>query len=145
MAALASESLDAPGYHVPFSYKPILADLEGGRYVGPILPASLAELLHKTGGRGGGSGGGATAKKGKPLPRGGRKGTGALRSAPARPVPSVWVELAFHSDGDVPPGPTYCSSVQEMALVWGVLVGMRAETLARPYSPKFRDKRCWYS
>ena len=57
VAALASESLDAPGCHVSFSLEPILSDLEGVRYVGLILPASLADLLHKTGSRGGDGGG----------------------------------------------------------------------------------------
>ena len=41
VAALASESLDAPGYQVPFSLEPILAELEGDRYVGPILLPAL--------------------------------------------------------------------------------------------------------
>ena len=73
VAALESESLDALGCHVPFSLDPILADLEGERYVVPILPASLADLLHKTGGRGGGdgSGGGATFKEWKASTTGG--------------------------------------------------------------------------
>ena len=66
VAASASESLYAPGFHVPFSHEPNLAYLEGGRYVGPILTASLADLVHKTGGRGGcgggGGGSGATTK-----------------------------------------------------------------------------------
>ena len=55
--ALSSESLDAPGPNVPFSIETIMVELEGGRYVGPILTASLADLVSKTGGRGGGCGG----------------------------------------------------------------------------------------
>ena len=53
----ASDSLDTPGCHIPFSLELILADLEGESSVGPILPSSLADLLHKTGGRGSGGGG----------------------------------------------------------------------------------------
>ena len=64
VTALASESLDAPGCHITFSIKPILVDMEGGRYVGPILPAALADVLHETDGRGGGSSG-TTANKRK--------------------------------------------------------------------------------
>ena len=68
MAASESDSLDAPGCSAPFSLEPILADLKGGRYIGPILPASLRDLVSKTGGRcggNGGGGGGATADKQK--------------------------------------------------------------------------------
>ena len=35
---------DAPGASVPFSLKPILVELERGSYIGPILPAALADL-----------------------------------------------------------------------------------------------------
>ena len=57
VATSALESLDTPGCHVPFSFEPILAELEGGRYMVPTIPASLANLIHKTGGRGSGGGG----------------------------------------------------------------------------------------
>ena len=63
MATLASESLNSPGCHVPFLLDTILADLEGGRYVGPILPVSLLELINKTSGRGSGGGSGTTVNK----------------------------------------------------------------------------------
>ena len=88
--ALALKSLDAPGCHVPFLLEPILEDLEGGKYVIPILPISLAEILQKTGGRGssgGCSGGGTTAKKRNASTTGGHEGVGALLIAPAQPVP----------------------------------------------------------
>ena len=58
VAASASESLDAPGCQVPFSLEPILAELEGGRYVGTILPPALVDLVSRANGRGGGGGGG---------------------------------------------------------------------------------------
>ena len=48
--------------------EPILANLEGGRYVRPILTTALGELVYKAGGGGdgdGGGGGGATAAKRK--------------------------------------------------------------------------------
>ena len=45
MAASASEVEEAPRASVPFSLEPILVYLEGGRYIGPILPASLADLI----------------------------------------------------------------------------------------------------
>ena len=38
MAMSESESLNALGCQVPFLLKPILYELEGGRYVGPIPP-----------------------------------------------------------------------------------------------------------
>ena len=36
---------EAPGARVPFSLEPILVKLEGGRYIGPILPAALVDLV----------------------------------------------------------------------------------------------------
>ena len=58
-------SLDNLGYPmlmVPFSLEPILLGLEGGKYMGPILPEAFAELIseERTTQRlpGGGSGGG---------------------------------------------------------------------------------------
>ena len=76
VAASVSESMDAPGCHASFLLEPILAKLEGWWYVGPILPALLADLFHKTGVRGGGGGGGggdgsATAHKWKASTTGG--------------------------------------------------------------------------
>ena len=84
VAALALESLDTLGCHVLLFLDPILAELEGGRYVVPILPASLADMLQKTGGKGsngyvisigsGGGGDGATTRKIKSSPTGGARG-----------------------------------------------------------------------
>ena len=51
----ASEALEAPGGNIPFSLEPVMVDLEGGAYVGSILPIQLADLV-SGGGRGGGSG-----------------------------------------------------------------------------------------
>ena len=45
VVASASEVVEAPGTSVLFSLKQILVELEGGRYIGPILPASLAEIV----------------------------------------------------------------------------------------------------
>ena len=45
VAASASEVAEALGASVPFSLEPILVELEGGRYIGPILPAALADLV----------------------------------------------------------------------------------------------------
>ena len=45
VAALASEVVKEPGASVPFYLEPILVELEGGRYIGPTLPASLADLV----------------------------------------------------------------------------------------------------
>ena len=37
--------VEVPGASVPFSFKPILVKLEGGGYIGPILPDSLTDLV----------------------------------------------------------------------------------------------------
>ena len=67
VAASASKEVEAPGASVPLSLKSILFKLEGGCYIGPILPVSLADLVsgrqsagrdaHKIGSVGGGGGG----------------------------------------------------------------------------------------
>ena len=56
-----------PRETVPFLVEPILIDMEGGRYMGPLLTATLAEIIStrrdggggsgRRNGRGGGSGG----------------------------------------------------------------------------------------
>ena len=45
MVALASKVMEELGGCVPFYLKPNLIDLEGGRYIGLILPISLANLF----------------------------------------------------------------------------------------------------
>ena len=65
--------VEAPGDSVPFSLEPILVEMEGGRYMSPILPASLSNLITgrrpagggtpksgDSGGGGGGDGGGSS-------------------------------------------------------------------------------------
>ena len=65
---------EAPGGSVPFSLKPIMFELEGGRYISPILPASLDDLLvgrRPAGGsasKGGSGGDGSSGVSKKPLP-----------------------------------------------------------------------------
>ena len=81
VAASASEVVEALGASVPFSLKPILVDLEGGHYIGPILPASLDDVVTgrrptggsapKSGGGGGGSGSGKKYPRPMWRPRGG--------------------------------------------------------------------------
>ena len=39
------EDLGDPGATVPFLLNTIFLELEGGRYVGPLFPAALAELV----------------------------------------------------------------------------------------------------
>ena len=45
---LSSEDVGAPGAMVPLSLDPILLGLEGGQYVGPLLPVPLAEMVSGT-------------------------------------------------------------------------------------------------
>ena len=83
VAASATEALEAPGVNTPFFLESILVDLEGGRYVGPILPIQLTDLV-SGGGRGGGGakgnggkgggGGGSPAKNRKTRLLGGKRG-----------------------------------------------------------------------
>ena len=60
MTALSSEDVGAPRATVPFLVEPILLDLEGGRYVGLLIPANLVDLvsMRRVDGRNGGSGNG---------------------------------------------------------------------------------------
>ena len=57
---LSSEKVGATGATVPFSLKPILLELESGRYVGPLLPLPLTELVSGRHGDGGGNDGGGS-------------------------------------------------------------------------------------
>ena len=68
------EVVKTPGSNVPFSIKPIMFELEGRWYVGPILLVTLADLLAVRqaadgnvirGGRGGGGSSGGDSKNSK--------------------------------------------------------------------------------
>ena len=56
MAASASDVVEAPGASVPFSLEPIMVDMEGGRYFGPILPTSMVNIVAGRRSAGGGDG-----------------------------------------------------------------------------------------
>ena len=45
VTASSSNVVETPGGSVPLSLGPILIELEGGRYIGLILPISLADLV----------------------------------------------------------------------------------------------------
>ena len=63
MNASTSDVVKSTGAKSPFSLEPIMVDMEGVCYMGPILPGPLAELLaviwaaDGNGSRGGGGGG----------------------------------------------------------------------------------------
>ena len=61
VAASETKALKYPGSNVPFLLEPILAELEGRRYIGPILSMHLAESVSGRI-RGGGSGSGNRSK-----------------------------------------------------------------------------------
>ena len=50
VVASSLEDVEAPSETVPFSLEPILLEMESGRYVVPLLPATLVEMV--SGGRG---------------------------------------------------------------------------------------------
>ena len=65
-----SEVAEATGDTVPFYPEPILVNLEGGRYIGPIFPASLAKLVAGRRLEGGGAPKrGGSGRNKKPLPK----------------------------------------------------------------------------
>ena len=45
VVVFVSKKMEAPGSNISFLLDPILVELEGGRYVVPILPGPLAELF----------------------------------------------------------------------------------------------------
>ena len=73
----ASEVVEAPRGSVPFSLESIIVELEGGRYISPIIPASMADLVSgrrpagrgAPKGRGGGGGSGGGSRKKEPSPK----------------------------------------------------------------------------
>ena len=74
----SSEDVGAAGATAPFLLEPTLLKLEGGRYVGRLLPLPLADLVSgRRGGRGGnGNGGGIGGINGSDGNRKGRNGEG---------------------------------------------------------------------
>ena len=88
----ASQVVEAPGGSAPFFLEPILVDLEGVRYINPILPVSLANLVAVTQSAGGvppqSCGGGSNSngcggdRNKTPFPKGGYHG-GTCMSAGA--------------------------------------------------------------
>ena len=54
--ASSSEDVEAPRSTVPLLVEPILLEVEGGRYVGQLLPDTVAELVIGRHGGGGVSG-----------------------------------------------------------------------------------------
>ena len=81
VTALSSEDVGATGETIPFSLEPILLKLEGGHYVGPLLPLPLADLVSGrrggSGGTGGGNGSGGNRKGEKEEGCGGGIGGGS--------------------------------------------------------------------
>ena len=77
--ALSSEDVGAAGSTATFSLEPIFLELEGGCYVGPLLPLNLAELV--SGKRGGGNSSGDSGGNGK-----GGKGCGGSGRGSGRDV-----------------------------------------------------------
>ena len=45
VSALASDVVEALGARISFSLELIMVNLEGGRYIGPILPVSLTDFV----------------------------------------------------------------------------------------------------
>ena len=72
----ALESFDALGCQAPFSMDPTMADMEGGRYAGLILPMALRDLVSRASGRGGRGDVDGTSEKQKYSTTGGARGCG---------------------------------------------------------------------
>ena len=80
--ASSSEDVGAAGEKLPFLLEPILLELEGRRYIGPLLTLTLAELVNgrrgvgngSVGGTGGNGGSGGNGKCGTGEGRGGSGG-----------------------------------------------------------------------
>ena len=106
VAALESESLEAPGSNTPLSIYPILLELEGGCYVGPIFPGPFADLLvilspdedgsNVGGGSGSGSGGGNGGGRGSGSGGGGGGGVKIEKGWRPWGGREVWVRYNAH-------------------------------------------------
>ena len=85
--------VEAPGASVPFYIKPIVVDLEGVHYVGPILLGTMVGLLsgrratYGNGGGGGGGGGGGDPKIPRWDPLGWERGYGRIMMCTCLPYP----------------------------------------------------------
>ena len=141
VAALSSEVEEAPGGSDPFSLEPILVDLKGVHYIGPILPAALADLVAgrrpaggsapKGVGSGGGGGGGSVSKNKNLQPMvTALGGSTRVRVRYDAHLPSLFLwdgeQTRTILTGDGPPHPAWPYSLQELAHMRGVLGGLRA-------------------
>ena len=108
VAVLVLEAQEALGANTPFSLEPILVDLEGGALHGPDASGDLdmsswgkEDVRQRRKRR---QQWRQKLQRSAPL-GGGRKGEGAVRHTPARPVPSGRGELVDTTGGDSPPHP----------------------------------------
>ena len=94
----SSEDVGGSGATVPFLVEPILLDLEGGRYLGPLLPGILAELVsgRRIGSGGGGSGGDSGGGINGGRDGGVGQGSGGVGSGGARGAKTVRVRYEAH-------------------------------------------------
>ena len=88
----------------------------------------------------GGGGGGVTATKIKSSTTGGAR----VQVHYNTHLPALSLQdgekLHFHPGGDGPPDPSWCSYLQELALIHVLLGALQLETLASPYPPQ-RQRR----
>ena len=80
MDASALKSIYALGCLVSFSLEPILDDMEGGQYVGPILLTALGDLVSRAIGRGGGGTGSGSGGGDRGADIGEDRGGGATKT-----------------------------------------------------------------
>ena len=100
VATSSLEDVGVPRATVPFSLEPILLDMKGERYVGPLLPATLAELVSgRCGGGningGGGSGSGGSGRSGGNIRGAGWRGSGE-GTGEAGGYIRVWMRCEAH-------------------------------------------------
>ena len=133
-AAPASKVMKAPGASVSFSLKPILVELEEGRYIGPILPVSLANIVAgrrsafggdpKSGGGSSNGGGGGINKK--PLPKvDATRGPARVWARYDAQLPSLYLQDEDNSrsilEGDILPtlhGNILCKNCHLFGVCW---------------------------
>ena len=153
MTASSSEDVGAPGSMVPFPAEPILFELEGGRYVGPLLTSTMANMVSGRrsvggSGSGGGNGGGNAVGNGGAGWCGAGAGTGVLGGAARvwvcyeEHLPDLFVQggenLRTILEGKVLPmvqGHVLCKNWHPCRLSWGDCAGRNVSVKTCTFPP----------
>ena len=142
VSASASEVVETPGASVPFSLEQILVEMEGGRYIGPILPVSLADIItgRRSVGGGGPKSGGGGGSGNSDVGGGGRGGNRNKKPSPKVDATGGPAQVQACYDAHLPPLPLRDGENLRSILAGAVLPTLYAHVL---YKNWHLCRVCW--